>query len=94
MSDPIQASSTIPLPTYQTLQGTRDPLPMTSPAAIEKDSDADVEARQADEKADFKAYLDKTSITLLEKTRAQQLDAADLISQSSTYLQPGVNVPL
>ena len=94
MSDPMQATSSIPIPTYQTMQGTRDPLPVSSPRAMARDVQVETEAR-ADKAGDaFKDYLDQTSITVLERRTGQQRDAADLISQGSTYLQPGINLPL
>jgi hypothetical protein len=93
MSDPIQSSSSIPLPSYQTLQGTRDPLPVTSPKAIERDAATRVEADRTDDMQAFQDYLDQGSITMVEDlNRKRQLDAADLIGRGSIYGQPGTSV--
>ena len=94
MSDPMMAASSIPLPTYQTMQGTRDPLPVSSPKLLDATAGAAAE-RSADAKQDdFQAYLDQSSITLVEKDRERRLDAADLIGQASVYRQPGIDVPV
>ena len=37
----------------------------------------------------FKAYLDQTSITLIESDQTRRRDAADLIGEQSVYRQPG-----
>lgn len=92
MSDPIQATSSIPLPAYQTLQGTSDPLPVSSPRAIERQADASATARTNEADDAFKAYLDQTSITLIERDQSRQRDAADLIGDQSVYRQPGINL--
>ncbi len=89
MSDPIQATSSIPLPAYQTLQGTRDPLPVSSPRAIARQADATASARATEADDAFKAYLDQTSITLIESDQTRRRDAADLIGEQSVYRQPG-----
>lgn len=94
MSDPMMAASSMPVPTYQTMQGTRDPLPVSSPKLIEKTATTRLDDDRQDAGEDFKAYLDQTSITLVEKDQRKRLDAADLISQTSIYQQPGANVPL
>lgn len=94
MSDPIQATSSIPLPAYQTLRGAHDPLPVTGAKAIEQNATARAEQDRSEEGAAFKDYLDQTSITVVEKDRQQRRDAADLIAQTSIYLQPGTAVPL
>lgn len=90
MSDPMMATSSIPIPTYQTMQGTRDPLPVSSPKLAAATAQSRTEAQQDD----FKTYLDQSSITLLEKGRSRQLDAADMISQTGIYRQPGVDFPV
>lgn len=92
MSDPIQATSSIPLPTYQTLQGTHDPLPVSSSRAIERQADAATSAQRVEAEDAFKAYLDQTSITLIESNHRHQRDAAELIGDQSVYRQPGVAV--
>lgn len=90
MADPMMAVSSIPLPTYQTMQGTRDPLPVSSPKLIETNAANQAEADRSAAGDAFKTYLDATSITMVEKVLKRQLDAADLISQGSIYGQPGV----
>ncbi len=95
MPDPIQASSAMPLPSYQTLQGTRDPLPLSSPAELRKSADSRTgtdEARAADA---FKDYLDRTSITTVERQqRKPEADAVDMFLQNSAYGQAGVTTPI
>lgn len=92
MSDPIQATSSIPIPIYQTLQGTRDPLPVSSSRAIEQKADAANSAQRSEADDGFKAYLERTSITLIESNQRKERDAADLIGEQSVYRQPGIAV--
>lgn len=95
MTDALQASSSLPLPAYQTIQGSHDPLPLSSPQALSKALDARSAGDQADAVDDFKAYLDKTSVTLLAKTETKpEVDTAALISQSSVYSTPDALRPL
>ena len=88
MPDPIQASSAMPLPSYQTLQG-------TSPTEIRKSADSRTgtdESRAADA---FKDYLDRTSITTVERQqRRPEADAVDMFLQNSVYGQAGVTTPI
>ena len=90
MADPIQSSSSIPLPSYQTLKGGQDPLPPSSPRALDRASTARAKD-DADAKADaFKDHLDKTSTTLVEKAKPKkEADVVDLITGGSVYGQPG-----
>ena len=90
MADPIQSSSSIPLPSYQTLKGGQDPLPPSSPRALDKSSTARAKG-DADAADSFKRdYLDQSSVTLVEKAKPKkEADAVDLIQQGSVYGQPG-----
>lgn len=89
MTDALQASSSLPLPAYQTIQGSHDPLPPSSPQALSKALDTRSADNKADAVDDFKSYLDQSSVTLLAKTETKpEVDTAALISQSSVYSTP------
>ena len=90
MADPIQASSSIPLPSYQTLKGGHDPLPVSSPRALDRSSTARAEDDAANTAGAFKDHLDQTSVTLVEKSKPRkEVDVVDLINSGSVYGQPG-----
>ena len=95
MPDPIQSSSSIPLPSYQTIQGSHDPLPVSSPRSLDRSAAtraADDGAVRADA---FKSYLDQTSITVVERAKPKvQADVVDLINAGNVYAQPGTTMPL
>lgn len=90
MADPIQSSSSLPLPSYQTLKGGQDPLPPSSPRALDKSATAR-SVEDAEKTADaFKDHLDQTSTTLIEKAKPKrEADVVDLINNGSVYGQPG-----
>jgi hypothetical protein len=73
MVDSIQASVSIPIPKYQTGEGTHDPLPTTSPAEIDRSDNARHDQTQQTKKDDFEHYLNQRSITnLAETTKASR----------------------
>ncbi len=80
MTDPIQRTSTIPLPQFQTNAGDLDPLPTDSPRRINED---------LTQRHDFAAYLDQSSISnVLLNTRSLLFDTAEEIRQNSVYQHP------
>lgn len=95
MTDPIQASSASPIPIYQTLKGAQDPLPVSSPKALDRSATARAEDDASDKADAFKDYLDRSGTTVVEKSKPKhQFDTADAIASASPYGQPGMTSPL
>lgn len=95
MTESLQASSAIPLPSHQTTRAAQDPLPVASPGQIGKTALERFDADQAKAMDGFKDYLDRTSITTVERQQQKHLaDPVDLILQQSVYGQSGVSTPL
>ena len=95
MVDPIQRSSSIPVPSFQTEQGTQDPLPVSSPREQKRVGDDIREQDRQDDGAAFEDYLNDSSIMTLEKAkRGQNVDAAGEIESASVYSQPGHKTPI
>lgn len=93
MIDQVQRTSVVPLPAYQTIEGSHDPLPITSPRLQEQTASHRAEAGIAAQSDAFKDYLDQSSITVLEDaSKKRHPNAADLISQNSVYVVPGLVV--
>ena len=95
MADPIQARSSIPVPVYQQVKGSLDPLPPES-----KEMQARIETNQGDKKVEtqddkFKDYLDQASITNLEANQqGTEYSVADDIQNKSVYKTPGETSPI
>jgi len=86
MTDPIQRTSTLPLPDFQTNQGDLDPLPTDSPRRIEEDQI---------QREDFAAYLNQASITnVLANTKSLLFDTVQEIQQNSVYQHPASDSPI
>lgn len=93
MMDQVQRTSVVPLPVYQTIEGSHDPLPVTSPRLQEQKASDRAEAGIAAQSDAFKDYLDQSSITVVEDvSKKRHPDAADLISRNSVYVGPGLLV--
>ena len=93
MIDQVQRTSTVPLPAYQTVAGSQDPLPITSPRLQEEKATDRAEAGMTAQSDAFKDYLDQSGITVLEDvSKKRHPDAADLIGQNSVYVAPGLVV--
>jgi hypothetical protein len=89
MVDSIQASVSIPIPKYQTGEGTHDPLPTTSPAEIDRSDNARHDQTQQTKKDDFEHYLNQRSITnLAETTKSQSFDTVKDIEERGVYHHP------
>lgn len=89
MTDAIQRSSTIPLPAYQTGQDAKDPVPVSSPRALDRSSAARADDDALADAGAFKDYLDRTSVTVVEKAKPKhQMDAADMVAQGGVYGMP------
>jgi hypothetical protein len=95
MSDPIQRSSSLPVPAYQTLQGSQNPAETSSPKSIQRADDTVVEAKEETRTGNFEDYLNQQSVTTLEKTiETTVFDTASAINKDGVYQQPGVNTPV
>lgn len=91
MPDPIQSSSSIPLPTYQTGAATRDPVPYGGTEDIAR-QDAQASHTKDDASTDqFRAYLDQSAVLVIEakqkEARSLEFDASKDIENSSAYKQ-------
>ena len=89
MTDPLQRTSTVPLPAFQTEAGAHDPLPVNSPKYLDRLHDA---ARKDDEDKDrdrFEAYLNQGGISVLAKNGdGTAFDTASHITKNSIYSLP------
>jgi len=95
MVDPIQRTSSVPVPQFQTEQGTQDPLPVNAPREQQRVGDDIREDDRQDDGAAFEDYLNDSSIMTLEKAkRGQNVDTAGEIESASVYSQPGQKTPL
>lgn len=95
MVDPIQRTSSVPVPTFQTEQGAQDPLPLNSPREQQRVQDDIRKEDRQDDGAAFEDYLNDTSILTLEKAKkGQNVDTAGEIESASVYSQPGQKTPL
>lgn len=95
MVDPIQRSSTVPLPPFQTAQGVQDPLPTNAPRERER-VDASIRDKDGDaDKDDFADYLDRQGeVSYVRARQSQNKDAASEIESASVYSQPGQKSPI
>lgn len=90
MPDPIQSSSSIPLPLYQTNAGTRDPLPYGSSQDIATQDARTAEANSNTSDDQFQAYLNQSAILALQtqqQNQSREFDPAQDIENSSVYKQ-------
>jgi hypothetical protein len=89
MVDPLQRTSSVPLPDSQTQQSVHNPLPLDSPKELKR-VEEDVKQSDADKKRDnFEDYLDQAGITTLEKAQAgRRFDPVSEITAESVYTQP------
>lgn len=95
MVDPIQRSSSIPVPPFQTEQGVQDPLPVNSRREQQRVGDEIRADDRQDETAAFEDYLNDTSILTLEKAKhGKAVDPAGEIESGSVYAQPGQKTPV
>ena len=95
MTDPIQGTSSIPLPKYQTTAGDLDPLPTTSPREIKNSDDTRSTETDQNGRDNFATYLDQSSITNVElNTKSLLVDTAEEIRQNSVYQHPASENPI
>lgn len=93
--DPIQNSSTVPLPNYQTVQGSHNPLPVNGPEQSAQDTLQATNTANANATSSFEAYLNASSITQLISDQANsEYDTAQAIRNSSVYKDPGQSTPI
>lgn len=86
MSDPIQRSSTIPLPPHHLESGQHDPLPEASSRQQERTGDARAAAQEQVRRGGFEAYLDQQSVTTLRRIQDGLIfDPATEIEKASIY---------
>lgn len=90
MVDPIQRSSALPLPDFQTNQGTHNPVPLEAPREEQRLTEQ-VRGNDKDNATrDFADYLKDSSILTLEKAHeGKRYDPVDEITSASVYSQPG-----
>jgi hypothetical protein len=90
MVDPIQRTSALPLPDFQTNQGTHNPVPLEAPREQQRLTDQ-VRGNDKDNSSrNFEDYLNRSSITTLEKAhQGKPYDPVDEITSASVYSQPG-----
>ena len=89
MVDPLQRTSSVPLPNSQTQQGVHNPLPLDSPKELKRVEEEVKQADAAKKRDSFEDYLDQAGITTLEKTQAgQRFDPVSEITAESVYTQP------
>jgi len=89
MVDSIQRSSSTPVPDFVTAKGTRDPLPLASPAERAKVDDKANLAKNQTEQDKFEDYLNQSSISALEKAQTSNtFDPVNDIVANSVYTQP------
>lgn len=95
MVDPIQRTSSVPVPSFQTEQGTQDPLPVNSAREQQRVGDDIRKDDKQDETAAFEDYLNDTTILTLEKAKqGTTADPAGEIESGSVYSQPGQKSPI
>lgn len=94
MADPIQRTSSLPVPDFQTPKGGQDPLPLNAPKETRRVDDRVRDADVQKLSDGFEAYLNETAITTLEKTqRSASFDTAAEIAEASVY-KPGGKSPI
>lgn len=95
MVDPIQRSSSIPVPPFQTEQGAQDPLPVNSAREQQRVGDDIRKNDKEHETAAFEDYLNDTAILTLEKAKqGKSVDPAGEIESGSVYSQQGQKTPI
>jgi hypothetical protein len=89
MVDSVQRSSSIPVPDFVTAKGTRDPLPLASPAERAKVDDKVNQATSQTSRDTFEDYLNQSDISALEKAqKGSTFDPVSDIVANSVYTQP------
>ncbi len=95
MVDPIQRTSSIPLPAVQTGKAAQDPSPVNSAREQQRVGDDIREDDVQDETAAFEDYLNDTAILTLGKAKqGNSVDPAGEIESGSVYSQPGHKAPI
>lgn len=93
--DAIQNSSNLPLPNFQTVQGSHNPLPINGPEQTTQDSIQAANTATTNTTSEFEAYLNASSITQLISDKVNsEYDAAQAIRNSSVYKDPGQSTPI
>ena len=67
MAGPIESTSSIPVPRHQTILGARDKTVVTSDRTLQITQEAVTARNEAENTADFEAYLNHRTITVLER---------------------------
>ena len=89
MVDPLQRTSSVPLPGSQTEQSVHDPLPLDSSKELKRTEEKGKQADADKERDDFEDYLDQAGITTLERAQAgKRFDPVSEITAESVYTQP------
>ncbi|MGQ3214500.1 MAG: hypothetical protein ACT6U0_16505 [Shinella sp.] len=89
MVDSVQRSSSIPVPDFVTAKGSRDPLPLTSPAERTKVGDKANRANSQTSRDAFEDYLNQSGISSLEQAqKGGTFDPVNDIVANSVYTQP------
>lgn len=95
MADPIQSSSSIPLPVYQTLQPLAPPKPPSNEVTEAETQANNAETKRANDSSDFSSYLNKASILQVKQnTPTVHYDPVADLQNSSVYQLPGSTSPL
>lgn len=101
MADPVSSStvtpaiSQTPLPRHQTIEATRDPLPVSSTRSLNETLEARGEQTAVTRNRDFEDYLNNTSITSTSTpTRTVAFDPIQELERQSIYIQPGMRQPI
>ncbi len=95
MADPIQSSSSIPVPVYQTFQAKLDPQPVDSSDQVNKSNDTHADQTDNKQSDDFKRYLDDHSIqNLVANKKSLEFDPAEEIRNKSIYQPPAQSTPI
>lgn len=89
MVDSVQRSSSTPVPDFVTTKGTRDPLPLASPAERTKVDDKANLAKSQTDQDKFEDYLNQSGVSALEKAQTSNtFDPVSDIVANSVYTQP------
>ena len=95
MTDPLQRTSTVPLPAFQTGAGTRDPLPVDAPKNLDRLHEAASKADDDKARDQFEAWLNQGGISLVAKNGlGSAFDTASDIAGNSVYGSPDDRKPV
>lgn len=88
MVDPVQRTSSVPIPDAQLATGRQGPLPLNAPKEMQRVNEAVQDGNRQAELDRFETYLNRTGISVLEKAgEDRRFDPAQAIASESTYTQ-------